>query len=71
MPAYVRLDVGMHLAFEAWGARFRPFFNVLNVTGYPNVLYYEPPDGSDSPHHQPVLSSIIRIFPSLGVNIAF
>lgn len=75
MPPYFRLDVGAHFDLRFLGARFRPFVNVLNVTGYPNVLYYQLPSGSSADAsetaHQPVLSSPIRICPSLGLDVSF
>lgn len=76
-PDYFRLDLGLRSSFRIRGVEVEPFASVLNVTGRPNVLYYElrGTDGSQAVGGGAVLEPVnpfpLARVPSLGVDVHF
>lgn len=76
-PDYFRVDLGIRSSFRIRGVEVEPFASVLNVTGRPNVLYYElrGTEGGQTTGGGAVLEPVnpfpLTRIPSLGVDVHF
>lgn len=77
-PAYARVDLGLRYRFTWGSVEIEPHLDLLNVTGRPNVLYYDltldgpPPDGNAVSRAilEPVALPAFTV-PSLGFHVRF
>ncbi len=76
-PQYFRLDVGGRWSFHWGDAEVELHGSVINLTGRPNVLFYEPvelsssPDGPGTPRLVPSEQLPFTVLPSVGIDVRF
>ncbi len=68
-PHYSRLDVGLAWEFEKWGARWRPYVQVINVYNRSNVWFYTF-DYDRSPPTRTGMTQL-PVFPSVGLEFSW